>query len=76
MDITTFKQDFIGIFDEAPVDEITTDTVFRKLEEWDSMTALSLIAMLDEKYNISVSGEELQKLNTVQDLYNLVGAKA
>ena len=50
MDITTFKQDFIEIFDDAPADEITADTVFRKMEEWDSMAALSLIAMLDEKY--------------------------
>jgi len=76
MDINTFKQHFIEIFDESPSEEITNDTAFRQLEEWDSMTALGLIAMLDEKYGFSISGEELQKLNTIQDLFDQVSTKA
>lgn len=70
----TFKKDFEEIFDEIP-EGITSETVFRSLPEWDSMAALSLIAMLDEKYSLTLSVDELKQANTVQELYSLVSSK-
>jgi acyl carrier protein len=39
------------------------------------MTALSLIAMADEEYNVRITGDEIKKSNTVADLYNLIKTK-
>ncbi len=36
-------------------------------EEWDSISALALIAFLDEKFHKTVDGAELKKLQTVKD---------
>ena len=44
---------------ETPLDDV---------EEWDSITMLSLIAMLDEEFNKTISGKELKALKTVADI--------
>ena len=46
-------QDFIEKFAEAiEVDsaDLTAETEFRNLDEWDSVAYLSVIAMIDEEY--------------------------
>jgi len=45
---------------------------FRDFDEWDSLTHLSLIAMLDDEYNMQIEEEELKKLLTVEDLFKKV----
>ena len=54
---------------------ITADTEFRKLEEWDSLIALSLIAMVDDEYNTKLTGDDIRSSNTVSDLFEKVKAK-
>nr|WP_326166508.1 acyl carrier protein [uncultured Oscillibacter sp.] len=44
---------------ETPLDDV---------EEWDSITMLSLIAMLDEEFGKTISGKELKALRTVADI--------
>ncbi len=41
-------------------------------EEWDSLTALSVIAIVSEKYNIMLTGEELKRVKTVSELLELI----
>ena len=38
-------------------DEITEKTIFIELEEWSSLTALSIIAMVDEEYGVKITGK-------------------
>ena len=45
---------------------------FRDLDEWDSLTALSLIAMLDEKYNVKLSGDQIKVFETLEDIFNIL----
>lgn len=45
---------------------------FRDYDEWDSLARLSLIAMLDEEYDIQIEDDAFEKLNTVEDLLNAV----
>jgi acyl carrier protein len=52
MEITTFLQHFADMLDDTDAALITAETVFRDLDEWDSLTALSLIAMVDEEYSL------------------------
>ena len=53
-------------------DDIDSDDVFRDYEEWDSMAYLSLIAMIDDNYDIVIPGEEFANLNKIIDIYNYI----
>lgn len=48
------------------------DDVLSDFEEWDSLTALSIIASVDEKYHKHITGEDLKKARTVSDLVKLI----
>ena len=53
-------------------DGIDPDDAFRDYEEWDSMTYLSLIAMIDDNYDMVIPGDEFANLNKVIDIYNYI----
>jgi acyl carrier protein len=73
-------QDFITSiekeFEEVPQGTITGETEFRKLEGWSSMMALILIAKIDADCSVTLSAEELAKCNSINDLFEIVHAKA
>jgi len=49
-------------------DILLTDQ-FRDYDEWDSLGRLSLIAMMDEDFGVTIEDEEFSKLVTVEDLF-------
>lgn len=57
---------------EMEMHEIKPTDEFRNLEGWDSLSRLSLIAMLDDEYEIQIEEDEFEKLITVQDLMDAV----
>ena len=63
---------FIEKFAEAieREDEIKMEDNFRDYDEWSSIAYLSVIAMMDEEYDIQIEQADFKKLRTVQDLYN------
>ena len=69
------KQKFIELFKET-IDiedkEITGDVVFRELEEWDSLALLSVIAMIDDEYDIIIQGNDFKSLNTLNDIMTYI----
>lgn len=67
-----FINNFIDILDEKPDFKLNLKFRFRDLEEWDSLTALSLIAMLDESYDVKLTGDKLKNLETLEDIFNLL----
>ncbi len=75
MDLDTFIDNFAGQFDETPADLITPETNFRDLDEWSSLIALSVIAMVDEEYEVTLKGDDIMRAKTVLDLFNTVQAK-
>ena len=54
---------------------ITSDTVFKELEEWTSILALSLIAMVDEVYDVTLDTDDIRDANTLEDLYRAIQQK-
>ena len=62
--------------DETDVSEIKAETVFHDLDEYSSLIALSIIAMIDEEFDVTVKGDDMKASVTVEDLYNIVKAKA
>ena len=55
--------------------ELSLSDEFRKYDEWDSLTYLSVIAMLDEEYGIQIEENEFKQLKTIGDLLNAVKSK-
>jgi len=75
MDIQEFIAKFAEQFDETDVSEFKADTEFRKLAEWTSMTALLIIAMVDDEYDVIIKGDEIRTSTTIEDLFNIVKGK-
>lgn len=72
MELNEFVAKFAEQFAETEFEMIKSDTVFRDLEEWSSILALSIIAMVDEEYNVSIKGVDIKSSNTIEDLFNIV----
>lgn len=69
------KERFLASFKEAlqiEDREIGLEDVFRDYEEWDSLGRLSLIAALDEEFNLQIEEKEFEKLVTVGDILTTV----
>ena len=76
MELKDFIENFAAQFDDTDASEIQADTVFKELDEWSSLIALSVIAMVDEEYDITIKGDDIRNSSTVEDLFNAVKAKA
>jgi len=76
MELKEFIQNFADQFDDTDASEFKAETVFHDLDEWSSLIALSIIAMIDEEYDVTVKGDEMRAAVTIEDLYNIVKSKA
>lgn len=65
----TLTEQMLEIFE---VDSISPDGVLRDLELWDSLSVISLLAVLDETYGINIEATELVDVITVADLFLFV----
>ena len=45
----------------------TPKTVLDEMDEWDSIAALSLIAVMDEYFGKTIPGKEIKPMKTVAD---------
>lgn len=75
MNLEEFIENFAGEFDETPVETFAPNTEFKNLEEWNSLTALSIISMIDDQYDKTITGADLRGSKTIEDLFNLVSTK-
>lgn len=71
-----FVELFAELFDETEPSLIKAGTAFRDLDEWSSLIGLSVIAMVDEEFDVALKGNDVKESITVEDLYNRVIAKA
>lgn len=75
MDLKEFIANFAEQFDDTDASEITATTVFHDLDEYSSFIALSIIAMVDEEYDVQLKGDDMRSAVTVEDLFNIVKSK-
>lgn len=63
---------FLKLFAEAieREDEIKMEDEFRNYDEWSSLAYLSVIAMMDEEYEVQIEEADFKKLRTVQAIYD------
>lgn len=76
MELKQFIKNFANQFEDTDADEITATTEFKEFEEWSSLLALAIIAMVDEEYDVTLKGDDIRNSKTVEDLYNVVNSKA
>ena len=75
MTLDEFVKAFAAEFDDTPENQFKADTKYRELEEWGSLTALSIIALAMEGFEKKITGADLRSCNTIEDLYNLIQTK-
>ncbi len=76
MEIKEFVENFADQFEETDASEITATTEFKTLDEWSSLIALGVIAMVDEEYDVRIKGDDIRAAVTIEDLFNVVKERA
>ncbi len=75
MELNEFIAHVAEQFEETDASQIVASTKFQELDEYSSLIALSLIAMIDEEYDVTLKGNELRSAITIEDLFNIVKSK-
>ena len=75
MELNDFIKNFASDFEMTDIEEFTPSTVFKDLDEWDSLMSLGIIGMIKNNYNIKITGNEIRDVNTLEELYKLVASK-
>ena len=75
MEIEKFVSQFAAQFDVTPAESFKADSNFRETEEWDSLIALSIIAMADEEYGVKLTGDDIRNSVTINDIFEKIKAK-
>ncbi|MBO4961666.1 MAG: acyl carrier protein [Flavobacteriales bacterium] len=75
MDTQEFIKNFANQFEDTDASEITMETSFRDLDEWDSLVALAILNMIAKKYGVKLTFDDMRQTNTVQELFNVVESK-
>lgn len=75
MTLDEFVKAFAAEFDETPEETFKADTHFRELDEWSSLTALSIISMVDDNADVVITGADIRSCTTIEDLFNIVQSK-
>ena len=75
MEIKDFIEKFAEALELDTPDVCTPEMDFRKLDAWNSLAVLSIIAMADEEYNVVIKGDDIRNAKTIQDLFNLIESK-
>lgn len=76
MEIKKFIENFAEQFDDTELSEFKPETVFHELDEYSSLIALSIIAMVDEEYGVTLNANDMSSAVTIEDLFNTVKSKA
>jgi len=75
MELNEFVMAFAAEFEKTPVDVFTPQTIFKQLDEWDSLTVLSIISMVDDEFEKTITGADLRASSTIEDLYKFIQSK-
>lgn len=76
MEIKVFIESFADQFDDVDAGQLREDTKFKEIDEWSSLVALSVIAMIDDEYGVTLKGDDIRNSETIGDLFNIVKAGA
>ena len=75
MNLNEFIELFAGQFDKTPADQFKPNTLYKELDEWDSLTSLSIIAVVDEELEKRIVGADFRNSNTLEELFEIIQSK-
>lgn len=75
MEIVEFVKNIAGQFDDTDPGVFGPETKFKELDEWSSLTALSIISMVDDEYGVTLKGNDILNANTIEDLFQTVKSR-
>lgn len=75
MELKEFVASFADQFEDTDPEEITAETKFHDLDEWDSLTALAVLNMTEKRMGKKITFDDMKKCVTVENLYNVIIAK-
>jgi acyl carrier protein len=62
-------------FEELESNSHRPETNFRDMEDWSSMHALIIIALIDTDYDVTITGEDLSQIETISELFEIVKSR-
>lgn len=71
MDFNDFIEKLVEVFDETPLEMLKTNPDLEKLPDWDSLTALSIMAFFEEEFGIILEADDIRDVKNIKDLYSL-----
>ena len=72
MEESKFLENFGAIFDDVEVSGLSMNTHFKDFDEWSSLTALGLLAVVSDEYNVELNNDDIKNAVTIQDIFNVV----
>lgn len=76
MELQNFIENFASQFEDTDASVFTAETKFKELDEWSSLMALSIIAMVDDEYDVEIKGDDIRNSTTIVDLFEIAKSKA
>lgn len=76
MDEKQFLENVADQFDDMEASALSLKTEFKELEDWSSLVALSIIAMVDEEYEVILNGNDIRNAKTLGDLLKVIEEKS
>lgn len=76
MEINDFIKNLADLYDEVDLSEFTPETKFKEFDEWSSLTSLSIVAMAEDEYGITLKGDDIRNATTVKELFDIAKSKA
>lgn len=73
--VDEFVHNFENAVEGVEPNSLNPDVKFKDIDEWDSLAALSILAMVDAEYETEISGNELRTCDTLQQLFDVVRSK-
>lgn len=75
MNIEEFVARFTEEFEMTDSSEITPETEFKRLDEWDSLLSLSIIGMVQNSFKVKINGKDINSTKTVKELFDLIQSR-
>lgn len=75
MNITEFVTNFENAIEGIEPGSLSPETAYHRIEQWDSLALLCLLAMIDCEYDVQIPGMELKACDTLRNVFDLVASK-
>ncbi len=75
MEFDDFVEKFALLFEDTDTTGFNGETKFKEFEEYSSLMALNIMAMVYEEYDIKIKPEDIRNSFTIDELYKTVVSK-